>query len=371
MKERMRIALIAPLVTAIAQPYAGGAQVFVAELAKGMARRGHSITLFARDDSAVPGVALEPIAVPEIVRPADFSTPEQQRPADAGFFAQANLFLELFLSLRRRQHEFDLVHANAFDWPCFACSALIDALPVIHTVHLPAVTPEISEALRALHHQGHPQTLVTVSHACARTYAAYTPFDHIIYNSLDLDAIPFAAQVADDAPLLFAGRITPEKGVEAAIEIAERARSRLLIAGGVYDRRYYEERILPLLKWARGRVTYLGHLEHEKLWQVMGQARALLFPIQWDEPFGLAAIEAMAAGTPVIAFRRGAAEEVIRHGETGFLVGAGDCAQAAALVDGLAALSRAACRAHVARNFSLARMLDAYEHLYDSLLPQT
>jgi UDP-glucose:tetrahydrobiopterin glucosyltransferase len=367
----MRIALVAPLVTAIAQPYAGGAQVFVAELAKGLVRRGHSVTLFARDDSAVPGVALEPIAVPEIVRPADFSAPAHERPADAGFFAQANLFFELFLNLRRRQREFDLVHANAFDWPCFTCSALIDALPVIHTVHLPAITPEINEALRVLHRQGHPQTLITVSHACARTYADYTPFDQIIYDGLDLDTIPFVAHVASDAPLLFAGRITPEKGVEAAIEIAERARARLLIAGGVYDHRYYEERIVPLLKWAGERVTYLGHLEHQALWQVMGQARGLLFPIQWDEPFGLAAIEAMAAGTPVIAFKRGAAEEIIRHGETGFLVDAGDCARAAALVDDLPSLSRAACRAHIARNFSFESMLDAYERLYNSLLPQT
>src|SRR6266487_886385 len=141
------------------------------------------------------------------------------RPVDDGFFTQSNLFLQLFLALQRRHDEFDIIHAHAFDWPAFVCSALVHNVPILHTLHLPAVSPEINEALRVLHQQGHPLTLITVSNACARTYVAYTPLDAIIYNGLDIDAIPFATHVAADAPLLFAGRIAPEKGVEAAIEI--------------------------------------------------------------------------------------------------------------------------------------------------------
>jgi UDP-glucose:tetrahydrobiopterin glucosyltransferase len=364
----MRIALVAPLVTTIAQPYVGGAQALLAELAKGLIRREHCVTLFARDGSSVPGVPIEPISVPEQVRPASFSEPERERPADAGFFAQANLFLGLFLELRQRRDEFDLIHAHAFDWPAFACSALVSNRPVVHTIHLPAVSPEINEALRALHRQEHPLTLITVSHACARTYADYTPFDHVIYNGLDLDAFPFAPNVAADAPLLFAGRIAPEKGVEEAIEIAERANVRLLIAGGIYDRGYYEQRIMPRLQQAQERVSYLGQLEHADLWKLMGQACGLLFPIKWEEPFGLAAAEAMATGTPVIAFRRGAAAEIIRHAETGFLVEPDDCTQAAALVDKLPDLSRARCRTHVEQHFSFEHMIDEYERVYERLI---
>ncbi|MBV9615464.1 MAG: glycosyltransferase, partial [Ktedonobacteraceae bacterium] len=206
----MRVALVAPLVTPIAQPYLGGSQALVAELARGLVRRGHSVTLFARQDSFVPDVTLEIVNVPESVRPADFSAPQQVRPADSGFFAQANLFLRLFLELQRRRNEFDIVHAHAFDWPAFVCSALLSELPVTHTLHLPAVSPEINEALRVLHQKGHPLTLVTVSQACARTYVDYTTIDTIIYNGLDSSAIPFAATVPNDAPLLFAGRIAPE-----------------------------------------------------------------------------------------------------------------------------------------------------------------
>ncbi len=167
--------------------------------------------------------------------------------------------------------------------------------------------------------------------------------------------------------MLIAGRITPEKGVEEAIEIAVRAGCPLLIAGGIYDQRYFDERIRPRLVQYQDQVTYLGELEHTTLWQYMARARGLLFPICWDEPFGLAPVEAMATGTPVIAFRNGAVEEIIVHGETGFLVAAGDCEQAATYVADLPTLSRALCRKHVETHFSLERMLDAYEQLYLAL----
>jgi glycosyltransferase involved in cell wall biosynthesis len=310
----------------------------------------------------VPGIDIEAINVSDDVRPASFSGEEQ--PADTSFFTQANLFLDLFLQLQRRSTEFDVIHVHAFDWPAYACSSLIHDIPVLHTLHLPAVSPEINTALRVLHQQGHPLTLITVSHACAGTYLEYTPIDAVIYNGLDLEAIPFSPQPSKEAPLLFAGRIAPEKGVEAAIEIAAMAGYRLLIAGGIYDREYFAERIWPKLQEAGERVTYLGQLQRLALWKIMGQSLGLLFPIEWDEPFGLTAVEAMATGTPVIAYRRGAMEEIIRHGETGFLVEEGERAHAAALVDDLYDIPRARCRAHVEANFALDEMIDAYERAY-------
>jgi UDP-glucose:tetrahydrobiopterin glucosyltransferase len=364
----MRIALVAPLVTTISQPYVGGAQAIVADLAQGMMRRGHQVTLFARAGSHVPGVHIEPLVVPDSVTPSSFSEPGRAQSLAPGFVEQSNVFLQLFLMLKQRATEFDVIHAHAFDYPAFAYSAFVTAIPVIHTVHLPAVSPEVNSALQILHHQQHPLTLVTVSHACARNYEAYTPFDHVIYNGLDIDTIPFVSQVAENASLLFAGRITPEKGVEQAIEIAERAGSHLFIAGGIYDQNYYEERIVPLLARAGERVSYVGQLDHMALWKLMGEVKALLFPIAWDEPFGLTPVEAMAAGTPVIAFRRGAMEEVIRHGHTGFLVEPDDCAHAARCVDYVDEISRADCRTHVETYFSQEHMLDAYEQLYQSLV---
>ncbi len=366
-REDLRIAFVAPLVTTIAQPYVGGSQAMLADLAQGLTQRGHRITLFARAGSSVPGVPVEPIAVPTSVGPTDFANANSGSDLDAGFVAQCNLFLDLFLNLRQRQHEFDLVHIHAFDWPAFACSTILAGLPVVYTVHLPAVMQEINEGLRILHQRRHPLTLVTVSHACARTYAQYTPFDAVIYNGIDLDAILFAPKVAPNAPLLFAGRITPEKGVEQAIRIALQTERHLLIAGGIYDRRYYQERIEPQLQQHPERLTYLGSLSHEELWKLMGQAHALLFPITWDEPFGLVPIEALASGTPVIAFNRGAAPEVLQHGKTGFLVPPNDCATAAEMVSKIDMIARVDCRKHVEENFSRERMLEGYEGVYNSL----
>lgn len=365
----MRIALVAPLVSTIAQPYIGGAQAMLADLAQGLQRRGHAVTLFARAGSLVPGISIEAIDVPEQVLPARFSGPAQERPTDHGFFVQANLFLDLFLRLQQR-HEFDLFHAHAFDWPAYVESVLLCERPVVHTLHLPALSPEINEALRVLHQRGHPLTLVTISRACARTYDPYTSIDQIVYNGIDLSIMPFSPSVPADAPLLFAGRIAPEKGVEDAIEIAERANRHLLIAGGIYDQQYYTERIAPRLARARDHSTYLGQLTHAELWNTMSQSLGLLFPSTWNEPFGLVAIEALATGTPVIAYRHAAIEELLRNGETGFLVDVGEHAQAATLVESLATLSRTTCRLHVEQHFSLERMLDGYEQLYTKILNQ-
>ena len=367
--DKLRIALLAPLVTTIAEPYVGGAQAMLAQLAQGLHRRGHNVTLFARQGSHVPSLPIEEINVPESVVPASFSGPTQARPTDTGFFEQANLFLNLFLQLRTRQNEFDLLHAHAFDWPAFSSGALLTDIPVLHTLHLPAVSPEIREALHILRSHRHPPTLITVSHACARTYNSFyehdtSLFDAIIYNGIDLNSIPFSAHVSPDAPLLFAGRITPEKGVEAAIDIAERTGKQLHIVGGIYNTSYYETRIMPRIQHSNGRITYLGQLSQAKLWRVMSQSLGLLFPIAWDEPFGLVPVEAMATGTPVLAYRRGAAQEIIRHGATGFLVEPGDLTQAVALAGSLSELSRTSCRVHVEQHFSLERMLDAYEQLF-------
>src|SRR5260370_15625880 len=243
----MRIALLAPLVSAIAQPYLGGAQALLADLAQGLLQRGHSVTLFARNESFVPGINIETVTVSDDVHPANFYGEAQERPADTSFFTQANLFLDLFLQLQHRSAEFDVIHVHAFDWPAYACSTLIHGIPVLHTLHLPAVSPEINTALRVLDQQGHPLTLITVSQACASTYLEYTPIDAVIYNGLDLDAIPFSPTPSKEAPLLFARRIPPEKGLQAATATAAMAVYHPLIAGRICDRKLDAKRIhVPL-----------------------------------------------------------------------------------------------------------------------------
>jgi UDP-glucose:tetrahydrobiopterin glucosyltransferase len=401
-RETMRIALIAPLVSPIAPPYLGGAQALLADLAAGLARRGHQVTLFAASGSAVsaPGVVVRDLGIDSsLLTPARFDGPESANkfaakgvppatpsPApdggdagatDPGFFPSAHAFLRVFSQLQRELDRFDLVHAHAFDWPAFAYGALIAMQrPMLHTLHLPAVNHSINALLRELHQRGNPTRLITVSRACARTYAPYTPMHAIIPNGIDTDAIPFGATPDPEGFLLFAGRITPEKGVVEAIEIARRAGKRLLLAGGIYDEAYMNERVRPLLAedgLAGGTplaanlfadIRYLGPLPQADLWHLLSRASALLFPIGWDEPFGLAAAEALAAGCPVIAFARGALPEILTEGETGFLIPPGDLDAAARAVANIPALSRAACRQRAAQHFSQARMLNEYERVY-------
>ena len=309
----MRIALLAPLVAPIAPPYLGGAQALVADLAAGLAARGHHVTLYAADGSHVPGVAVPPLGIDSsLLHPATFADPAAatETPAEGDddaydplaaehdTFQATYAFARAFRAIAAADQH-DLLHAHAYDWPAFA-HANLQPLPVVHTLHLPAVDRAIAHVLARL--APPPATaptstppnppnalrLVTVSHACAATYAAVCRIDAVIYNGIDLAHIPFGAQPAAPSYLLFAGRITPEKGVEDAIEIARAAGRRLLLAGGIYDHDYYDARIAPLLATADS-ATYLGPLDREPLWHLMSGAEAVLCPVHWDEPFGLVA----------------------------------------------------------------------------------
>lgn len=389
----MRIALLAPLVAPIAPPYLGGAQALLADLATGLAARGHEVTLYAADGSRVPGVRVPVLGIDSSqLTPARFAgepspsdavaaAPDQHASDDddpdllaadpetfRATYAFARAFRAIAAAAENGAH--DLLHAHAYDWPAFA-HANLQPLPVIHTLHLPAVDPAINGVLRRLAPPDAPASaarLVTVSHACAATYAPVCRIDRVIHNGVAVERIPFGARPDPRGYLLFAGRIAPEKGVEDAIEIAARAGRPLLLAGGVYDRDYYQARVAPRLESRGAAATYLGPLDRERVWQLMAGARAALCPVHWDEPFGLVACEALAAGAPVIGYARGGLREVVADGVTGRLVPEGDVDAAVEAVAQLDSFDRSACRDRAQRLFSLAAMLDAYEAYYAEAL---
>jgi glycosyltransferase involved in cell wall biosynthesis len=392
----MRIALLAPLVAPIAPPYLGGAQALLADLAAGLAARGHAVTLYAADGSHVPGVATPTLGIDaSLLRPARFGevggdaggatasadaeAEDESDPlaADQATFLATYAFARAFRAVAAAAERHDLLHAHAYDWPAYA-HATLQPLPVVHTLHLPALDPAISAVLARLAPLDHPYALasdaprlVTVSHACAATYANVCRIDGVIYNGVPLERIPFSTHPAAEGYLLYAGRIAPEKGVEDALEIARCAGRRLLLAGGVYDRDYYETRVAPRLGEQGDSATYLGALPREGLWKLMAGAAALLAPARWEEPFGLVACEAQAAACPVIAYARGGLREVVEEGVTGWLIPPGDIEAAVRAVEGLDTLDRAACREHVARRFGLTAMLDAHEALYAGMLARS
>lgn len=373
--DSLRIALLAPLVSPIRQPYLGGAQALVRDLAVSLAGRGHSVTLYAADGSdpaALPGVRL--IAIPVLadrLRPGDFSG-EREDPGAASDSAMESAFLSAYGAIAGRSHEYDLIHAHAYDRPAFTIGAA-QPLPIAHTLHMPDLHADISNTLRALAPAHQPRQtlqawLITVSRWCASTYDQTCRIDEVIPNGVDLDAIPFGARAASPPFLLFAGRIAPEKGAADAIAIARAAGMRIIMAGGAYDQHYFETRIQPALAAEPEMVQYIGATAHERVWSLMAGATAVLVPSHWEEPFGLAACEAQAAGAPVVGYARGGLRDIVTNGVTGFLVEPGDTSAAAEAVPLAARLGRAACRDQVAARFTLARMAAAHDRLYQRML---
>ncbi|MEI6723786.1 MAG: glycosyltransferase [Betaproteobacteria bacterium] len=188
------------------------------------------------------------------------------------------------------------------------------------------------------------------------------------YNCLDMHRIEFAASVDPDAPLVFLSRIDANKGAHVAIEVAKKAGRRLIIAGNHAESgesgRYWRDVVQPLLEFPA--VEYVGPVNDAQKFALLGRAAAMLVPIQWDEPFGVVFIEALACGTPVISCPRGALPEIVRDGVDGFLREGVDALAGA--VARLEEIDRSACRRRAEDCFSTARIVDRYEHLYDELL---
>jgi len=374
--DPLDIALLAPLVAPIRQPYLGGAQALLRDLAVCLAARGHTVTLYAAQDSdpaALPGVTLTEIEVDkQYVVPTNFAALNEQPIATAVEPAVERAFQRAFAKIVARAPRHDALHAHAYDAPAFLQAQALQ-IPVTHTLHMAALDPAISAVLASLAPAHKPRAqrqpwLATVSRACAATYADICRIDAVIYNGLDLAAIPFGADIAPDASALFAGRITPEKGVVDAIEIALIAGVHLQLVGDIYDLHYFTSQVAPLLNAYPDQLTYLGAQARERVWELMASASVVLVPSLWDEPFGLVACEAQAAGAPVVGYDSGGLREVVAQGETGILVERSEIAEAAAAVREARRFSRHACRQHVATRFSLQATVERYEILYRQML---
>ncbi|HET6826518.1 MAG TPA: glycosyltransferase family 4 protein [Amnibacterium sp.] len=305
-------------------------------LADGLASRGVEVTLFATADS-VTTATLDAV-VPH---------PYGEDPAMDGRVWEA-IHIAHALS---RSDGFDLVH-NHLDWLPLAF-ARSWAAPLVTTVHGfsgPGILPAYVAAA---------SNYVAISDSDRSPLLDYVA---TVHHGIDLTEIAFDPAGGDDLVVL--GRIHPDKGTADAIEIARRAGRRLVICGIVQDEQYFRESVLPHVDGSQ--VRYLGSVGPEARSAVLGGAAALLHPIHFDEPFGLSVVEAMAAGTPVIAFSRGSMAEIVDDGVTGFVVRGVD--EAAAAVPHAAALDRSAIRAVAERRFGVERMVDDYLAVYEQVL---
>jgi glycosyltransferase involved in cell wall biosynthesis len=358
----MRLTLVAPLVARLRAAQTGGAQAVVTDLARGLTARGLDVELVAAAGSRVPGVKLratpggpfpEELHAMEPAMPSGEAAPRHPWPP-----AQAAAYLHLAAELRADALPPDVVHAHALDWPSFYALAA-SGLTTVHTLHLPPLDRAAVAAAGAAAGATPRPAFVAVSRSCAQQWRRIVPVDAVITNGLDPDSIPYSAAPQQDLAIV-AGRISPEKGTHLALAAARRAGLRVLLVGDVYDRAYWEEQVAPLVD---ERVDVRGPQPRHRLAMLYGRAAVALVASLWEEPFGMVALEANLAGTPVAGFARGGLPEAV--GERGGVLT--DQATAEALARAIPqaiALQRRAVRAQAARRHPLSRTLDRYQQLY-------
>lgn len=343
----MKIAQVAPLAESCPPREYGGTERVVSYLTEELVARGHQVVLFASGDSVTRAKLIPP-------------TPKALRKADGKVDQLAYMTIQLAQVLRSASR-FDVIH---FHWdylhfPVFSGTRQ----PTVTTFHGRLDLPHFAPLTGAFP----TMPLVSISDAQRRPIP-HANWYETIYHGLPMDLLPYGD--GDGGYLAFIGRISPEKRVDRAIEIARRVGLPLRIGAKVdaADRSYFEDQIRPLIERSPF-VEFIGEVDDRGKAELLGGASAMLFPIDWPEPFGLVMIEAMATGTPVVAFNHGSVPEVLESGRTGYIVDNMDDAVAATRA--AIGLDRRAVRAAFEERFSVRRMVDDYVDLYERLVAES
>lgn len=334
----MKIAMIAPIAWRTPPRAYGPWELVTSLLTEALVARGVDVTLFATQDSITAATLAGPV-------PAAYS---EDPSIDAKVWEMRHLS-----TVFARAAEFDLIH-NQADFPAHAFAPLVST-PMVTTIHgfsSDRILPMYAPYQDRVHY-------VAISNADRHPALRYAA---TIHHGIPVDDFPFDPVGSDD--LLFFGRMHPDKGAREAIDAARATGRRLHMAGIVQDQGYWDRDVRPHVDGDR--VIYHGPLGGEARTRALGGAKALLHLINFDEPFGLSVVEAMACGTPVIAIDRGSMPELIEDGVNGFLVK--DMAEAVRAIDRLDTIDRTACRRAAVERFSIDRMADAYIALYRDIL---
>jgi glycosyltransferase involved in cell wall biosynthesis len=338
----MKIAQVAPLWERVPPPSYGGIELVVSRLTDELVRRGHEVTLFASGDSQTLAnlKAVYPLALRFDKYVEDYAGYETLQLSQV--YQQAG--------------EFDLIHSHV-GIRALPLASLVST-PTVHTLHNNFTSD--NQKVFSYHHKQH---YVSISKAQRQISLNYV---NTVYNGIDPQDYPFIAQPQEPQYLAFLGRFSPEKGPQQAIAIAKQTGWRLKMAGkvDVLDRPFFEREIVPHIDGEQ--IEYLGEINHAQKAQLLGNAAVTLFPINWQEPFGLVMIESMATGTPVIAINLGAVREVIADRKTGFICE--NYEQMAAMIPPGLQLSRLACRQHIENKFTVDQMVNAYEAVYKQII---
>jgi glycosyltransferase involved in cell wall biosynthesis len=335
----MKIAQVAPLYEAVPPSLYGGTERVIHYLTEELVKEGHEVTLFASGDSVTHARLIAPV--------------KQALRLDAACVDPLAHHIVQVEEVIRRSHQFDIIHFHT-DYLHFPLSARCDT-PCVTTLHGRLDIPD----LQSVYRQFPQQPVISISNS-QRTPLPTANWIGTVYHGLPAHLHPLQQEAGEY--LAFIGRISPEKGLDRAIDIAIQTNCPLKIAAKIdrVDQHYYEKQIAHLMDHPL--IEFVGEINETQKTSFLGNAKALLFPIDWAEPFGLVMIEAMSCGTPVIAFKNGSVPEVIQNGVTGFIVES--VPQAIAAIAKLPHLSRPAIRRVFEKRFTAARMAADYLQLY-------
>lgn len=341
----MKIAQIAPIIEKTPPKKYGGTERMIHALTEELVRRGHDVTLFATGNSDTSAKLAS--VCPKPLREMDFRESYG-----------ANVYSMLHIGTAyEQQDEFDIIHDH--NGLLSIPTANMATTPVIMTAH-----NDFNQENRIIYQTLKHPYQVTISKAQA-TMALGMNHLGTVYNGLPLQTYPFSSK--HDGYLLYVARCCMEKGLHHAITVAEQLNLPLLIGAKLesFNEPYFQKFVKPHLS---KKIIWLGEVDEEQRNQLMSKAMCFLHPVTWPEPFGLTLIEAMACGAPVVAFKQGSISEIIRNGETGFVIEPDNVKAMIEAVRHIDRIDRFTCRQHALANFNATRMANAYEMLYEKVL---
>lgn len=344
MAKTKKIAILGPIGNRIPPKKQGGIEWMVYYLTENLVEKGYRVLLFAPGDTQT-SAELVPISPKPVIKYKVLPEYEKARKLRIELSILANTLREIL----KRKDEIGVIFNHTVSGGMFAHLEKMLNIPTFHVLHLP-----LFKELTAVF-QKYNARLIPISIAQRKFFPGLN-YSTTIYNGINLKRIPFSKKPGDY--LIFSAKIMSYKNPLDAIKAAKIAGKKIILIGRINDQEYFEAKIKPLLS---KNVTYLGEVSFSKAIKLYGKAKAFLFPIKWEEPFGLVMIEAMACGTPVIAYPNGAVPEVIKNEKTGFIVkNVSEMVKAIKKID---KVDRSKCRERVEKYFSVEKMVDNYEKI--------
>lgn len=351
--KKLKIGMLAPIWLSIPPKKYGGTEWIIHHLTEGLVKKGHNVTLFASGDSKTSAKLVS--VYPRSLRSDNIPWADQSYP-----------LLNVATTFENAK-KFDIIHSHVDRYDLYFTR--LTKTPVVSTMHNRLIMTEHSSKRFNIYRHYNKHRLIAISKSQRDLALQYEKFNFvgIVYNSIDINAFHYNPEGSDG--FIWIARIAKNKGIENAIRACEILGAKLTIAGTIdyTNIDYFNTTIKPHIDGKK--IKFIGEINKSQKSKFFGNAKALLYPIEWDEPFGLVMTEAMACGTPVIAYDRGSVSEVVRNNFSGFVIPSNIRSLTNAMKK-VSSIRRENCRELVKENFSIQKMVDSYEKIYYQIIKQ-